>query len=54
MTREPGRTGSADLYTAVDGERLAMEDGDLIITPAYTWHDDHHNESDKRGTWIGR
>lgn len=43
--------GSANLYTAVDGERLAMEDGDLIITPAYTWHD-HHNESDKRGVWI--
>jgi gentisate 1,2-dioxygenase/1-hydroxy-2-naphthoate dioxygenase len=43
--------GSADLYTAVDGERLVMEDGDLIITPAYTWHD-HHNESEKRGIWI--
>ena len=43
--------GSADLYTAVDGERLVMKDGDLIITPAYTWHD-HHNESDKRGVWI--
>lgn len=43
--------GSPDLYTAVDGERLVMEDGDLIITPAYTWHD-HHNDSDKRGIWI--
>jgi gentisate 1,2-dioxygenase/1-hydroxy-2-naphthoate dioxygenase len=43
--------GSPELYTAVDGERLAMEDGDLIITPAYTWHD-HHNESAKRGVWV--
>jgi 1-hydroxy-2-naphthoate dioxygenase len=43
--------GSPDLYTAVDGERLPMEDGDLIITPAYSWHD-HHNESDKAGIWV--
>ncbi|MDV6976874.1 cupin domain-containing protein [Mycobacterium intracellulare] len=43
--------GSPDLFTAVDGEKLAMEDGDLIITPAYSWHD-HHNESDKRGVWV--
>jgi gentisate 1,2-dioxygenase/1-hydroxy-2-naphthoate dioxygenase len=43
--------GSPDLYTAVDGERLPMEDGDLIITPAYSWHD-HHNETDKRGVWV--
>ena len=43
--------GSPDLYTAVDGEKLVMNDGDLIITPAYSWHD-HHNESDKTGVWI--
>lgn len=43
--------GSADLYTAVDGEKMPMQDGDLIITPAYSWHD-HHNESDKRGVWL--
>src|SRR3984957_4116619 len=43
--------GSAELYTAGDGEKMPMHDGDLIITPAYTWHD-HHNESDKRGVWL--
>ncbi len=43
--------GSADLYTVVDGEKMVMLDGDLIITPAYTWHD-HHNESNKRGVWL--
>jgi 1-hydroxy-2-naphthoate dioxygenase len=43
--------GAAQLYTVVDGEKLAMENGDLIITPAYSWHD-HHNETDKQGIWI--
>jgi gentisate 1,2-dioxygenase len=26
-------------YTAVDGERTAMQPGDFIITPSWTWHD---------------
>lgn len=26
-------------YTAVDGERTAMHEGDFIITPSWTWHD---------------
>jgi gentisate 1,2-dioxygenase/1-hydroxy-2-naphthoate dioxygenase len=43
--------GDAELYTAVDGEKMPMHDGDLIITPAYSWHD-HHNESAKRGVWL--
>src|SRR5689334_14339272 len=30
-------------YTAVDGERTTMREGDFIITPAWTWHD-HGNE----------
>ena len=38
-------------YTAVDGERFAMEEGDLILTPNWTWHD-HHNESDKPIIWL--
>jgi 1-hydroxy-2-naphthoate dioxygenase len=43
--------GSSDLYTVVDGEKLVMEPGDLILTPADTWHD-HHNESAKHGIWL--
>ena len=31
-------------YTAVDGERTAMEPGDFVITPSMTWHD-HSNET---------
>jgi gentisate 1,2-dioxygenase len=26
-------------YTAVDGERTTMHEGDFIITPSWTWHD---------------
>lgn len=43
--------GSQDLYSVVDGERLALEPNDLVLTPSWTWHD-HHNDSDKRGLWI--
>lgn len=43
--------GHPQLYTAVDGEKLTMETGDLVLTPANTWHD-HHNESDKFGIWL--
>jgi gentisate 1,2-dioxygenase len=43
--------GSQDLYSVVDGERLALEPNDLVLTPSWTWHD-HHNESDRRGLWI--
>lgn len=43
--------GSPDLYTVVDGEKCPMETGDLVLTPAYTWHD-HHNESAAPRVWI--
>ena len=43
--------GSPDLYTVVDGEKCAMETFDLVLTPAYTWHD-HHNESAAPRIWI--
>jgi gentisate 1,2-dioxygenase len=38
-------------YTAVDGERTTMHEGDFIITPSWTWHD-HGNESDKPMVWL--
>lgn len=43
--------GDERLYTAVNGDRLAMEPNDLVLTPAWTWHD-HHNESQKTGMWL--
>lgn len=38
-------------YTAVSGERFPMEEGDLILTPNWTWHD-HHNESEDPIIWL--
>jgi len=43
--------GSKDLYTVVDGEKCPMENNDLVLTPAYCWHD-HHNESKEPRIWI--
>lgn len=38
-------------YTAVDGERVTMEEGDFIITPAMAWHD-HGNPGVEPVTWL--
>lgn len=38
-------------YTAVDGERTRMCPGDLVITPALTWHD-HGNPGDVPVVWL--
>ena len=38
-------------YTAVDGERTLMSEGDFVITPPWTWHD-HGNESDRPMVWM--
>jgi gentisate 1,2-dioxygenase len=38
-------------YTCTDGERLWMEPGDLILTPAWSYHD-HKNESDGPMMWL--
>ena len=38
-------------YTAVDGEKAVMHEGDFIITPSGTWHD-HGNESDRPVVWL--
>jgi len=43
--------GDEQLYTVVDGDKLPMLRGDLVLTPAWTWHD-HHNESDHNGVWL--
>jgi gentisate 1,2-dioxygenase len=38
-------------YTAIDGERCFMEPGDLILTPAWSWHD-HGNDTDAPVIWL--
>jgi gentisate 1,2-dioxygenase len=38
-------------YTTVDGAKLRMEPGDLILTPQWTWHD-HGHEGDRPMIWI--
>ena len=38
-------------YTAVDGERVVMNPGDFIVTPAWTWHD-HGHEGSGPVVWL--
>ena len=37
--------------TVVEGERFLMEEGDLILTPNWTWHD-HFNASGEPIIWL--
>lgn len=41
-------TGS---YSTVEGDRVFLERGDLVLTPPWTWHD-HGSESDERAIWM--
>jgi gentisate 1,2-dioxygenase len=38
-------------YTNVDGQKMVMESGDLILTPQGCWHE-HAHESDGNMIWI--
>jgi gentisate 1,2-dioxygenase len=38
-------------YTVVDGNRLPMAPGDLVLTPRWTWHD-HANDTDAPMIWL--
>ncbi|MEM0158662.1 MAG: cupin domain-containing protein [Thermoplasmataceae archaeon] len=38
-------------YTVVNGKRITMRRGDLVLTPSYAWHD-HRNESDNDVIWL--
>ena len=40
-----------DAYTVVEGEKFPMTEGDLILTPNWTWHE-HHNESPNPIIWL--
>lgn len=43
--------GDGTAYTNVEGERMSMEPGDLVLTPHWTFHD-HHNTGDKPVVWL--
>jgi gentisate 1,2-dioxygenase len=38
-------------YTRVDGERISMEPGDLVLTPSWAWHD-HGNDGQDTVVWM--
>jgi gentisate 1,2-dioxygenase len=38
-------------FTVVQGTKIPMTPGDLVLTPNWTWHD-HHNESDSHTIWY--
>src|SRR5947209_2944070 len=38
-------------YTVVDGARIDMMPGDVVLTPSWCWHG-HANESDATSYWI--
>jgi len=41
----------AGVYAAVEGERLLVEPGDLLITPRWAWHDHGHEGTDP-ALWL--
>jgi gentisate 1,2-dioxygenase len=38
-------------YTAVEGEKVIMREGDLVLTPSWQWHD-HGNETQETVVWM--
>jgi gentisate 1,2-dioxygenase len=38
-------------YTCVDGEKVSMSPGDLVLTPAMVWHD-HGNDGSQPVMWL--
>jgi gentisate 1,2-dioxygenase len=38
-------------YTVVNGERVPMAQGDLVLTPNWSWHD-HANDTDAPMIWL--
>ncbi|MCU1457887.1 MAG: cupin [Actinomycetia bacterium] len=39
------------VWTVVNGDPVEMRRGDLLLTPAWAWHE-HHNTSDDAMTWL--
>lgn len=42
---------SPGAFTVIEGEPAPMEEGDLITTPSWTWHD-HYNSSKEPVMWL--
>lgn len=38
-------------FTAVEGEKIPMQRGDVILTPSWNWHD-HGNEGEQAVIWL--
>ncbi len=49
--RFAAKSRGGTVYTKVQGERLYMEENDLLLTPAWTWHE-HHNETAHDIVWL--
>ena len=43
--------GSEGVYTVVNGARVDMAPGDVVLTPSWCWHG-HVNETGETGYWI--
>jgi len=41
----------AGSYSTVEGDRVTLERGDLVLTPPWMWHD-HGSDSEKRAVWM--
>lgn len=41
----------AGSYSTVEGDRVHLERGDLVLTPPWAWHD-HGSDSDERAIWM--
>lgn len=39
-------------YTVVNGEKLPMHNGDMILTPGWTWHDHKNENAAKPMVWM--
>jgi gentisate 1,2-dioxygenase len=38
-------------FSAIQGRKIPMRPGDLVLTPNWTWHD-HHNEGRSHAIWF--
>ena len=40
-----------DVYTVVDGKRVDMTPGDVVLTPSWCWHG-HANDGSETAFWL--
>ena len=43
--------GDGTAYTAVNGEKVYMRPGDMVLTPSMQWHD-HGHEGEEPIVWL--